>query len=165
MILFPATTAFTLPSRVGTAGRMRNTPVLGPVSVAVKVSVSPVSCDFRMIVLVSGTEGSRLHAPAATWIHNGAPREVACIVLLNVLSKKYEMAGGGPLTVTSTSLETTEVSAPLLKNTVAVLRIMPSAFAATVTLKLTFTLAPAVNVSKTNATASTVARLAGAVLR
>ena len=114
MILFPETTGFWLASRVGTDGRMRKMPVFGPVSVAVKVSRSPVNCDFSVTGLVSDTAGSALQPAAFTCIHKGAPMEVALMVLLKVLSKKYEMPGGGPVTVTSTSLESAEVSEPLL---------------------------------------------------
>ena len=46
----------------------------------------------------------------------------------------------------------------------ALLRTTPEALLLTVTLKLRFTVAPAANVSNTNATASTVARFAGAAL-
>ncbi len=74
------------------------------------------------------------------------------------------MVGGGPLTVTSTSFETAEVSLPLLKNTVPVFLTMPLAAAFTVTWKLKLALAPAVNVSSAKAIASTVDRSLGATL-
>src|SRR5258708_27442285 len=80
-IWLPETTGLVLPSRVGTAGRMRNTLVLGPVSGAGKGLVSPVSVDFRTMGLVSATVGSRLDAPALACTHSGEPLAVAWVTL------------------------------------------------------------------------------------
>src|SRR5882724_872738 len=136
MMLLPVTTGFTLASRMGTAGSMRKIPVFGPVSVAVKVSVSLVSADLRVTALLSMVVGSRLQASALTCTKSGEDIGVAWIVFTKVLSKKYEIPGAGPVTVISTSFENDVVSDPLLKNATAVLRTMPLALAAMVTLKL-----------------------------
>src|SRR6266849_5067227 len=125
MMLLPTTTGFTLASRIGTAGRIRKSPVFGPVSVAVKVSVSLVSEDLRVTALVSAVAGSRLQAAALTCTKRGEEMGVAWIVFTNVPSKKYEIPGAGPVTVTSTSLEIDVVSLPLLKNATDVLRMVP----------------------------------------
>ncbi len=87
MILLPETTGFVLASRIGTAGNMRKTPVLGPVSVAIKDSVSPVSEDLSVIGLLSMTVGSWLQAAAFTCIHRGELMGVTWMVLPKVLSK------------------------------------------------------------------------------
>ena len=87
MILLPETTGFTRASRMGAGGSTRNIPVFGPVSVAVKVSVSPVRADWRVMVRLSTTVGSRLQAAAFTWINSGELMGVARMVLAKVASK------------------------------------------------------------------------------
>src|SRR6266704_3505525 len=142
MMLLPLTMGLTLASRMGTAGSIRKIPVFGPVSVAVKVSVSLVRADLRVTALLSIVVGSRLQAAALTCTKSGEEIGVAWIVFTKVLSKKYEIPGAGPVTVMSTSLENDVVSDPLLKNATAVLRIIPLALAEIVTLKLKLALAP-----------------------
>ena len=64
MILFPGMTGLDEASRVGGNGSTWKIPVLDPVSVAVKVSMSPESDSVTVIWTVSGTTGFTLHAAA-----------------------------------------------------------------------------------------------------
>src|SRR5258708_15579594 len=65
-IWLPETTGLVLPSRVGTAGRMRDTPVFGPVLGAVKGSVAPGNVYFMTVGFGLATVGDRVYAPALT---------------------------------------------------------------------------------------------------
>ena len=74
----PGVTTCVAAFAVGTLGWMRNTPVFGPVSVAVKVSLSPVRWLTSVTGWVSTIVGSVLHCAALICVYSGSP-SLVCV--------------------------------------------------------------------------------------
>ena len=164
----PAVTAALRASRVGTLGSMWKMPLLMLVSVATKVSASPVSCDVIEIARVSRRSGSMLHCAASTATKNGWPALMTVARRVYAASLKRRIDGGTFGTARRTRLESVATGAartPSMKKSCAALSIAPLAFAFSVTSRLRVNDWPATMLAaKPNATASTRLRSAGGVV-